>query len=161
MAKKTKISVERIIFGIVALLGIVAICMIFAKNVNIEVKSSNSNISFSLDGGSYSGADVTFGKENYFDFSFMNLLTYILVLASVVLSILKVTNVLKGNISEYIIAALLLVAGIFFFCTGAFTIISSGVSITKSLAVGAILGGIFSLAGCVLSVLPVLLKKSK
>lgn len=119
------------------LLALVAIFMIFIPALG--VKNSDTT---------YSGLNVVFGYKiedtntYLFTFSFMNLLTYILVIAAIVLIILKYI-VKKGKILNIVIFALLVVAGIFFFLTKAFTAINETAVKTANLinAISAFLGG--------------------
>lgn len=154
MAKKKSIDFGKIAAMLSVLLGIVAIIMMFVPSV--AIKDSEST---------YTGLQVTFGhKKNdvtYFDFSFMNMLTYILVLVGILFAMLSILG--KGSkFAAFISAAAFLVAGIFFFCEVAFCVpnkdmegIISGIagifgekaSIKDSLTLGAgaIVGGIVSL----------------
>jgi len=83
MAKKMKIS--SLLTALAAILGVVAIIMLFVPAIGWK----------NLD-GTFKGMDVVFGCKgkgteiSTLNFSFMNLLTYILVLAGTVLSLLNV-----------------------------------------------------------------------
>lgn len=119
-------------------LAVAAFCMLFLPAVGI--KDSDTT---------YSGMNVTFGysvkvllEVKVFEFSFMNLLTYILVLAAIVLIILKFVFK-KRMLFNLLIALILVVAGIFFFLTKQFTLLNeSAVNVTNfASAVSQLLGG--------------------
>lgn len=146
-----------------ALLGIVAVVMIFLPA--IAIKDSDTT---------YTGLQVAFGyspevlgkKVEYFGFSFMNLLTYILVAVGVVFTVLGMFG--KGSkFASFISAVAFIVAGVFFFLTVSYSVpnenlekVVSGIGSlfgesaslkdSLTLAVGSIIGGICSaLAGLV------------
>jgi hypothetical protein len=149
--------------------GLVAIIMLFVPAV--AVKDADAT---------YNGLKIVFGYTakqtvlgstvtyTVFNFSFMNLLTYILVLAGLVLSVLNVK--MQNKLFSVIAAVVFLVAGIFFFCTVGFTSVNadasklfaslgSNIKDSLSLAVGAILGGVCSIAAALASIGNFLLKK--
>lgn len=108
-------------------------------------------------------------KAEVFKFSFMNLLTYILVLVALVLTLLQVLTG-KNNIFAYVTVLCSLVAGIFFFLTKNFTVLGDATSLfadkeafvkNAELGVGPILGGIFCLVGMLASVTVLALPKVK
>lgn len=160
MAKKKKTqSLNKILLALAALLGVASFCMMFVSAAIIPDTDY-----------AYTGANLTFGYKqslvNYeyvlFNFSFMNLLTYILVVVGVVFAVLAVLGKL-GKIAPLVASVAFLVAGIFFFCSIAFcalnenfdnftsglTSIFSGTKKSGkdilSLGAGAIVGGVLSL----------------
>ncbi len=154
MAKKKKNYRNGFIASAISVvLGIVAIVMLFLPAIAIKDTETT-----------YSGLQIVFGyKEKtifkdvvYFEFSFMNLLTYLLAIGGVVFAILGVMG--KGSkFASFIALALFVLSAIFFFLQVAFcvpnkdleSIISglSGASLKDSLtlAVGSIIGGICSI----------------
>ncbi len=134
-------------------LAIAAFCMLFLPAVGI--KDSDTT---------YSGMNVTFGysvkvllEVKVFEFSFMNLLTYIFAVAAAVLACLKLF-VKDSKVITLVVSALLIVAGVFFFLTVQFTSVNANAtSVIKAvggdikggltLGIGAILGGVFALLG--------------
>ncbi len=118
----------------------------------------------------YNGLKVVFGytakretvlgtaTAEIFKFSFMNLLTYILVIAALVLTVLQIVKG-ENKIFTYATIGCALVAAIFFFLTKNLTVIpedakkileAANTTFAKeaTLGVGAILGGVFSIIGC-------------
>jgi len=165
MAKKKSkknSQIDSLITLLSVLLGIVAIIMLFVPS--IAVVDSDTT---------YKGLDVVFGlKENkplvgevvYFEFSFMNLLTYVLVAVGVLFTILAYLG--KGSKFATLIATVaFIVSAVFFFLQIAYCIPGKGIedlvsgigslfgedaSVKDSLELGtgAIVGGICSaLAG--------------
>lgn len=172
MAKKKGLDLGLILSGVAALLGLVAVCMLFAPAVGIKDSETT-----------YTGMNVVFGYSEkvltkdveIFTFSFMNLLTYVLALAGIVFAVLAALGKL-GVISKIVSAACFVVAGIMFFCAVVFSALGEGADAVLTigsvlsggkenakdmltLAFGAILGGILSiLAGAAVAV-PMFLKK--
>lgn len=113
----------------------------------------------------YTGLNVAFGystkvilaEVKVLEFSFMNLLTYILVVAAAVLAVLKLF-MKDTKVLTLVIAALLIVAGVFFFLTVQFTNPNTNASnVIKAiggdirggltLAYGSYIGGIAAILG--------------
>lgn len=154
--KKNKSLLGKVIYALAIVAGIAAICMMFVTSLRIE-----GNLSFLRSTSEFTGAQTTFGyaTENatYFQFSFMNLLPYVLVLVAVVLTALKLFGVLKSNLFDFLSLAMFVVAGVFFFLTVNFAVMSEGLSnainvanrlttvVTTHLGVGAIVAGVLSL----------------
>ena len=127
MAKKKKLKKEQInlinmiVACAAALFGIVAIVMMFVTSMKID----NTQLTFT-------GAQLTFGYSNVeaafggtvttplLKFSFMNLLTYLLVIAGIVLVVLAFLDK-GGKYIPFIAAACFLLAGIFFFLQAKFS----------------------------------------
>ena len=153
---------------IAALLGVVAIVMLFLPAV---VAGENS----------FNGLKAVFGwtkttksivgtiETEMLKFSFMNLLSYILVAVGVVLSVLTFLG--KGNkFFALIAAACFIVAAVFFFCTIPFTVVADGWNKLASaiggnikegwkLGAGPIIAAICSILAAGTAVAPALLKK--
>ncbi|MBQ8405447.1 MAG: hypothetical protein IJX09_02240 [Clostridia bacterium] len=170
-------KIERFIPVIAAALGVIAIIMFFLPAITIKVGDEVVN---------YNGWQAIFGLTEkkdvlgsevtleYLTFSFMNLLTLILVAAGIVLCVLSFLG--KGNkFFAFIAIACFIVAGVFFFLTVQFAFAGSayatnllGQELSQAeakkgwaLGAGPIVGGILSiLAGLVVSV-PVVVKLLK
>ena len=125
----------------------------------------------------YSGMQVTFGYSakvgalslRYFEFSFMNFLTYIFVAASLVLAVLKLF-IKDSKLITILVASLLVAAGIFFFLALAFTIVNDNIKTVIgalggnvkdafTLGIGSILGGVFAILGGVVACLEFIILK--
>ena len=117
----------------------------------------------------YSGMQITFGYSakvgalsvRYFEFSFMNFLTYIFAVAALVLAVLKLF-IKDSKLITILVASLLVAAGIFFFLALPFTIVNDNIKTVIgafggnvkdafTLAIGSILGGVFSILGGVVA----------
>ena len=114
MAKKksSKISVSNLLYCAALVLGVVAVCMIFVAAFSVKRPLLTDT---------FTGLQAVFGYKSgdftYLGFSFMNLLTYILLLAAVIFAVLKLCGVVKGKAFNFVVAALFIVAGVFFFIT--------------------------------------------
>ena len=153
MAKRRKNSFPIIPLLTVAscILGLVAVVMIFLPTIGI--KDTNKT---------YTGLQIAFGYSNetlgvkttVFNFSFMNLLTYILALAGTVVALLGlVKNQFAGALFRFIAAGCFIVSAVFFFLSINFclpnetassitSILGGNIKEAGSLAAGAIIGGI-------------------
>lgn len=159
--KKKKNSLSKLLSFVALVAGVGALTMMFLPSLHIE-----GTLAFLRAGSDFTGLQTAFGyaSENvtYFTFSFLNLLSYLMVLASVVLIALKLFGVLKGNLVDYLCIAMLTVSGVFFFLTVQFAVMSEGLSnaisianlarttVTTHLGIGAILAGVFSLVSAIL-----------
>ena len=171
MAKKSKAkqSTGNLFTLIALLLSIASLIMLFLPAIKVIDTDT-----------AYTGLQVVFGYEEVtkvlgstittpiLDFSFMNLLTYILVIAGAVLLIVNILG--KGNsLTDLISIVVLIVAGILFFLTVNFTMphldeLTSKITTIEEvrenyeLGIGAILGGIFSILAAVSLVLKKVVK---
>lgn len=126
MAKK-KFGIGTIVASIAILLGIAAIVMMFVPQLNYNSATGL------VKGDPLNGLQITFGYSNevlgkqvpVLDFSFMNLLTYILVLVGIVFALLAIMGKL-GKIAPIVAAAAFIVAGVFFFCAEQFMMVHVG-----------------------------------
>ena len=169
-----KKNLGKILSGVAILLGVVAIIMLVAPG--LAPKSDYKD----LGAESYSMANITFGKTfalgTGFGFSFLNLLTYILIVAGIVCTVVALLGK-GGKIVPIVAAVLFVVAGVLYFCAQQMYTIKlpdgiSGDAADKAkdaakeqlnevytLGAGAIVGGIIAiLAGCA-AIVPVFLKK--
>lgn len=146
--KKSGVSISKICLALGLLLGVAAICMMFVTSVEFK-------------GLTYTGLQTAFGytketdvlvataKTEIFAFSFMNLLTYILALAGVVLCLLNMLAHKSSKLFAFVSAAAFIVSAVFFFLTPQFSIpmvLGKSVqgSVELALGIGSILGGVFS-----------------
>ena len=120
--KKNK-TVMLAISAVAVILGIVAIVMLCVPSVGVKDTDTT-----------YKGIDVTFGyqgtvpiintKYTVFEFSIMNLISYILVAGGVVFTILGALG--RGSkFAGFIAAGAFIVAGVFFFLMPQYTVINS------------------------------------
>ncbi len=139
-------------WGMVAL-AIVALFMLFAPQITTE------------GGNDWKGTEIVFGStlygEEVLKFSFMNLLTYIFVLSTIVFAILNYIKNNKNFLLVSIICAFL--SAFFFFLAKNFIVptaeIKDLIQQYCSLGVGAILGGIFSLLASGIGLAKLVLEK--
>lgn len=164
MAKK-KNSISKYTSLLAILLAIASACMIFCTSIVYKVSDSSNPINFT-------GMQVTFGYTanaldgitssikadiNYFAFSFLNLLPYILLLAGIVFAVLKVVgNKSNSKMFSFVAAACFIAGGVLMFCVVPFSVLGTNelvqtFSVLKkqymSLGVGAIVGGVLGILG--------------
>ena len=148
-----------------AVAAVIALIMIFLPAIAVEEETYNGLkviFGYTEEG---SGMGITL-KVEVFAFSFMNLLTYLLVIAGGVCGVLAFMKSDKP-IFTWIAAACLALAGIFFFCSVGFTVLSKDLvdlGATKEnfkLGAGAIIGGIVSILGALCAIAPTALKALK
>ena len=169
MAKK-KFNISPILALLAIVCGVVSICMMFVKSVNV--------VGYLKTEYPYSGLQATFGytaedaKVSQLNFSFMNLLPYILLVVAIVLAVMIVLKKSNNKLLSFVICGLLVASGILFFCEGAFTVLGdffdntitggigavTGAEITVELATGAIVAAISSLVGGALMLVSVFTK---
>lgn len=148
-----------------AVAAVIALIMIFLPAIVVEEETYNGlKVIFGYT-EEESGMGITL-KVEVFAFSFMNLLTYLLVIAGGVCGVLAFMKSDKP-IFTWIAAACLALAGIFFFCSVGFTVLSKDLvdlGATKEnfkLGAGAIIGGIVSILGALCAIAPTVLKALK
>lgn len=168
MAKK-KNSVSKYTSLLAILLAIASACMIFCTAIVYKVSDSADPINFT-------GMQVTFGYTstknilegitsaikiegsiNYFAFSFLNLLPYILLLAGIVFAVLKVVGGKSNSkMFSFVAAACFIAGGVLMFCVVPFSVLGTNelvqtFSVLKkqymSLGVGSIVGGVLGILG--------------
>lgn len=172
MAKKKKNTTSWVNYLplIGALLGVVAIIMAFLPAVVYPYIAGDKTVSYTgfQTAFGYSVTEETFlgsTTTQYLNFSFINLLPYILLIGGVVCAILGSAG--KNQLLSFIAIACFAVAAV---CTFCFTL--SSVSLTEffeaiyktegaSLGVGAIIGGICSALAAVACAFPVFAKLAK
>lgn len=167
MAKR-KSSVGKPLSFVAAVLGLAAVVMLFLPAIGIKDTDTT-----------YTGLQITFGYKGknslpgleytVFNFSFMNLLTYILAVVGIVFSVLSAMG--KGSkFASFIAAAAFAVAGVFFFLSVSYTMPNEGalseiisfvggdIKDALTLAYGAIIGGVASLLAAVCNLGKIVLK---
>ncbi len=164
MAKR-KSSLGKPLSFVAAVLGLAAVVMLFLPAIGIKDTDTT-----------YTGLQITFGyKESLlgfeytvFDFSFMNLLTYILAVVGIVFSVLSAMG--KGSkFAAFIAAAAFAVSGVFFFLSVSYTLpnedaskiisfVGGDIKDALTLAYGAIIGGVASLLAAVCNLGKIVLK---
>lgn len=128
MAKKAK-SLNKLLALVGALLAIVAVVMIFLPQiaaVNGDTTYNGLAIAFGKELSSVDGGDFFKGSTTI-DFSFPNLLAYILVVAGLAINVLQLVGIGKSKLMTFIAGAALVASGIlFFFALNFSTITTSG-----------------------------------
>lgn len=128
MAKKAK-SLNKLLALVGALLAIVAVVMIFLPQiaaVNSDTTYNGLAIAFGKELSSVDGGSIFKGSTTI-NFSFPNLLAYILVVAGLAINVLQLVGIGKGKLMTFIAGAALVAGGIlFFFALNFSTITTSG-----------------------------------
>ena len=166
MAKR-KSSVGKPLSFVAAVLGLAAVVMLFLPAIGIK-DSDTTYTGLQITFG-YKGKDPLLGLEyTVFNFSFMNLLTYILAIVGIVFSVLSAVG--KGSkFAAFIAAAAFAVSGVFFFLSVSYTLpnedaskiisfIGGDIKDALTLAYGAIIGGVASLLAAVCNLGKIVLK---
>ena len=147
-------------YGCAALLALVAVIMIFV--VNLKIVGSLTEVVYYENNGLNAIFGFKDGNIEVYSFSFMNLLTYLLLVAGLVLVVLKMFNVVKSKIVDFVAMCLFVVSGIFFFLMPSFAVcpyLTAYGATTIQLGIGAILAGVFALVSACVLVLKAVLKK--
>lgn len=139
-----------------AVLGLVSVVMIFLTVVNhtafkgiesMESVKSFTGLQTAL------GYSDEFVKATVFEFSFMNLLPYVLALVGAVLSVFSYLG--KGSkLFAFVSAGCFIVSAVLFFMYPSFVVLPKITGLVKenfSLAIGAIIGGIASVIAGLIS----------
>ena len=135
MKSKKARSLNKLISLVGALLAIVAVVMVFLPQiaaVNGDTTFNGIAIAFgkklsSVDGGSF------FKSSTTINFSFLNLLAYVLVVLGLVINVLQLVGIAKGQLMSLIAALALVAGGILFFFALKF---SSGTTSGAVLGIG-------------------------
>ena len=139
-SKKKNKQLKLLFVCLEVVLLIVAIAMIAVNAITGNLLGSQAK-----------GYEVVFGND-FLNFSFMNLLTYLLVVAGLVLLVLKLAMPKQAKLLNLVAVLVLIIAGVFFFLTNQFTIFASSyVDAGKaySLSAGPIVSGIVTLVAAV------------
>lgn len=180
MAKKRKKSTLGLVFSAGAVLfAIAAVCMMFADAVKLV--SGDSVLE------QFSGLEIAFGTEHkfvigegtllettlklqLFEFSFMNLLPYLLALAGAVVALLAALSK-KSFLLNIIAVACFVAAAVFFFTAASYvSVVGADNAAVKNIvdalkdgdnlkiAIGSLLGGVFSIVAAACSALKIFVK---
>lgn len=119
--KKSKSNLGKVLGMVAAILGLVAICMIFVDTIKVPDTKVLGKV---VEGEGYTGLEVVFGFKSddvaVFNFSIMALLPYLLIIAGVVFSIL---NAKKTNKTlDFVTAGLFVVAAVLCFLMPSFVV---------------------------------------
>ena len=177
MAKKKGLNLGLILCGAAALLGLVAVLMLFAPNLTSSYKNVVTGKEVITE---YSGLETVFGAEHkstvagqetstqIFVFSFLSFIPYILALVGVAFAVIAALGKL-GKIAPIVAAACFVVAAVFFFiavptCALNVSDKATAEDISKlkeglSLGAGVIVAGIFSILSALASAATLVLKK--
>lgn len=165
-SSKKSFNLGKILYLVAAVLGIVALVMMFVETV--KVPDTDLGILGTVEHEGYSGLKVAFGhKEDdvaILKFSFMGLLPYLLVVAGVVITIVNMLAKKSNKILDFVSAVALVVAGVLFFIMPSFMVFADNI-VAKVVAeadfkivTGAIVSAISSIAaGAVVLVKAILL----
>ena len=157
MAKKTSgkgANVKKVIFAVALLLGIGAICMLFVPAIKLGDNTTYTGLQAVFGYTEKTNALITTIETEMLKFSFMNLLTYIFVIAGIVFSLMNVLRKKPSVCVTFVSAALFIVSAVFFFLAPQFIVLADATNALVTLGaeltlgVGSIIGGILAgLAG--------------
>lgn len=112
--KKSKSNLGKVLGIVAAILGLVAICMIFIDTIKVPDTKLLGKV---VEGEGYTGLEVAFGFKTddvaVFNFSIMALLPYLLIIAGIVFSILNAKK--KNKTLDFVTAGLFVVAAVLCF----------------------------------------------
>lgn len=155
MAKKSKSQLNIILYGVAILLAIVSICMMVVNGSALAKDGETAYILTGLQATFGYTEETLIGNAVYTQFSFMNLLTYILLAVGIVLVILKMLKVAKSDAINWVAIIVFVAAGILYFMMPNFVVYGKAWSslvdaaldfgASKTAMVGAIVGGISSI----------------
>ena len=146
-------------YCIALVLCVAALAMVFVPAVKIVGKLTDSV--YYTGNGLNTIFGYSDGSVSVFSFSVLNLMTYALPLAALVLVALKMASGTKGKLLDCIAIVLLVVASVFFFLAPTFAIsefANVGLHV-KKLAIGAILGGVASILATLVLIANLVIKR--
>lgn len=160
MTKKNK-QLSTILYALAAVLALVAVCMMFTNVSALKLSGETGN--------ELTGVEAVFGYETHGQeiakFSFMNMLTYVLLIVGIVLVALRLFNVLKSQNADWVIVGLFVVAAVLYFLMPQMIVYTDTIAksietmnASKVLQVGSIVGGITSVLAAGLVVAKKLVK---
>ena len=168
---KRVVGNKSLIFNLLAIaFAVLAIFMIFA---NVSGVSKGNHLEYAITGiqatFGFSESTKLFGLLINTQFSFLNLNIYILLISGVILTILRVSKLLKSNIIDWVALGIFFAAGILYFVMPHFVIYGSAwkgavnilldANYVKTPLVGSIIGGLSSIAAASLILIDKLTKK--
>lgn len=171
MAKKKKSQISKYLGFAALVFSLLAVVMIFLPAIGVKDRDdtfSGLQVAFG-----YKKTAKFFGQEitsTYFNFSFMNLLTYLLPLAAFVLLALSAFGKKQNKLFVFIAAACLIVSAVFFFMNlnfvsfnedvkGVYEFLVGDIKDGFELAIGSILGGVCGVLGGASALGAVFIKK--
>ena len=165
--KKSGLNLGKILYAVAAVLGLVAVVMLFVQAVKVpDVETYFGTLE---NESGYTGLQVAFGASEkdvaVLGFSFMGLLPVILVVAGIVLSALKIASPKGSKLLDYVAVACFVVAGVLYFIMPSFMVFADTIlgAIAKEieyvLSTGAIVAAICSILAGATVLVKNLLKK--
>ena len=164
--KKAKSNLGKICGFIAAVLGIIAICMIFVDTIKVPDTEILGKV---VEGEGYTGLEVAFGYKakdvTIFTFSIMALLPYLLMIGGVILSFLNLTSKKSSKGLDFITVVLFAVAGVFCFLMPSLVAFADTIAgkvaaeIDYTLAIGAIVSAITSIGAAAFVLFKVIKQK--
>ena len=121
--KKSKSNLGKVLGIVAAILGLVAICMIFIDTIKVPDTKLLGKV---VEGEGYTGLEVVFGFKTddvaVFDFSIMALLPYVLIIAGIVFSVVNAKSKKGNKILDFVTTGLFLVAAVLCFLMPSFVV---------------------------------------
>lgn len=169
--KKSGLNLGKILYAVAAVLGLVAVVMLFVEAVKVaDVETVLGTVESEV---GYTGLQVAFGTSEkdvaVLGFSFMALLPVVLVLAGVVLSALQAVAKKSFKVLDFVVVACFVVAGVLYFIMPSFMVYADtllGIAAEKTaetvgyvLATGSIVAAICSILAGATVLVKNLLKK--
>ena len=165
--KKSGLDLGKILYAIAAVLGLVAVAMLFVRAVSVpDVETVVGTVE--TDAG-YTGLQAIFGTSEedvkILTFSFMALVPVLLVLAGIVLSALQAAAKKTNKILDFVAVACFVVAGVLYFIMPSFLVFADNIvakalaEIEYTLGAGSIVAAISSIVAGAVVLVKNLLKK--
>jgi len=163
--KKSKSNLGKVLGIVAAVLGIVAVCMIFIDTIKIPDSKILGKV---IEGEGYTGLQVAFGYKTddvaVFNFSIMALLPYLLMIVGVIFSLLNANK--KGNKGfDFVTALVFAAAAVLCFLMPSFVACSDtllgeiAAEIDYVVATGAIVSAIASILAAVFVSIKAIMQK--
>lgn len=153
MAKKKSKSNSRKILGLVAaILGVVALSMIFVETIKVPDTKMLGKV---IEGEGYTGLKVAFGFKSddvaVFGFSFMASLAYLFMILGTVFALLSYNAKKSNKVFDIVTVVSFVVAGVFCFLMPSFVVCADTIlgkianEVDYTLAIGAIVSALASI----------------
>ena len=121
--KKSKSNLGKVLGLVAAVLGLVAVCMIFVNTIKVPDTKVLGTV---IEGEGYTGLEVVFGFKTddvaVFGFSIMALLPYLLIIAGSVFAVLNSQSKKANKTLDFVTAGLFVVAAILCFLMPSFVV---------------------------------------
>lgn len=164
--KKSGLNLGKILGLVAAVLGLVAVCMIFVDTVKVPDTEILGKV---IEGEGYTGLKVAFGYKTddvaVFSFSFMAVVPYLLMIAGVVLAVVNSMAKKSNKILDIVVCGLFVVAAVLCFVMPNFVVCADtllgkiAAEIDYTLAIGAIVSAITSILAAAAVLVKALMKK--